>query len=282
MFWVLQKDFFNAQAFGRLQAELFEQRTPHAVVDLRMRPQLPLAIETVPQLDLDGPVFVCGSSSLGRAARAKGWTPGCFDDGLEYGRLLEHYAARLLNADARIVALQEARWWPGRERLFVRPADDGKAFTGQVMQREDFEGWRSKVLALQRSGAWHALGGEDLVAIASPKEIHAEYRFHVVAGEVVTGSLYRRGRQACLSAQVDARVYAYAQACADAWCPSPAFCLDIADTPQGLRVLELNSINSSAFYACDMSRLVRAVNALDATGLMPESDERYATEGSLP
>lgn len=279
MFWVLQRNFFNPQAFERLLDELAARGTPHAVVDLRMRSRLPLAIETVPELDIEGPVFVFGSASLGLAARLKRWTPGYFDAGLDYRELLAHYGRRMLNADAVVAPLEEAQWWPAREQLFVRPADDRKAFTGQVMQRGDFEGWRDKVLALQRSQAWQALGGDDLVVLAAPKAIHAEYRFHVVAGRVVTGSQYRLGRQACLGAQVDERVCSYAQSCADAWCPNPAFCLDIADTPEGLRVLEINSINSSSLYASDLGGLVHAIDALD-----PEhaSIERYEPEGSTP
>ncbi|TAK76942.1 MAG: DUF4343 domain-containing protein [Aquabacterium sp.] len=279
MFWILQRNFFNAQAFERLQDELQARGTPHAVVDLRMRERLPLAIETVPELDIDGPVFVLGSSSLGQAARRKGWTPGYFDQGLDYRELLQHYGDRMLNADAVVAPLDQAYWWRTRERLFVRPADDRKAFTGQVMHREDFESWRERVLALQRSGAWQALGGDDLVVLASPKDIHAEYRFHVVAQRVVTGSQYRLGRQSCLDARVDPRVRDYAQSCVDTWSPNPAFCLDIADTPQGLKVLEINAINSSGFHASDLGRLVRAIDALDPEH---ESRERHETEGSTP
>lgn len=255
MFWVLQKNLFNERAFQSLQDQLVVQDTPHAVVQLR-----PFVHEIEPDVEIDGPVFVCGSTGLRHVARRKGWQPGYFDDNLDYRLLLRHYGARMLNEDARVMPLRDAA--VTEDVAFVRPVGDDKQFSGQVMAKAEFAEWRSRVVALEGESTYTTLGADDLVVIARAKPVFAEYRFYVVDGRVVTGSLYKRGDRVHYDSHVDGRVTDFAQSCADAWCPNRAFCLDVADTPDGLKVLEINAINSSGFYACDMGRFVNAINNL--------------------
>jgi hypothetical protein len=255
MFWVLQDNLFDEQAFEALRRQLAVQDTPHAVVKLR-----PFVHEIEPEVSPEGPVFVCGGTGLRNVARRKGWRPGYFDDNLDYRLLLLNYGDRMLNHDAQVGPLKDVRC--RGELVFVRPVDDDKRFAGQVMSRAEFADWRERVIALEGQSTYATLTGDDLVVLASPKPIHAEYRFYVVDGVVITGSLYKRGARVHYSPHVDDHVRAYAQDCANQWCPNRAFCLDIADTPDGLRVLEINAINSSGFYACDMGKYVDAINAL--------------------
>jgi hypothetical protein len=255
MFWILQRNLFNEQAFQSLQDQLVVQETPHAVVHLR-----PFVHDIEPDVDVAGPVFVCGSTGMRHVAKRKGWQPGYFDDNLDYRLLLQHYGKRMLNDDARVLPLQDAHITDSH--AFVRPAGDDKQFAGQVMTQAEFSEWRLRVVALEGESTYTTLGAKDLIVIARAKPLHAEYRFYVVDGNVVTGSLYKRGDRVHYDAHVDSDVTRFAQECADIWCPSRAFCLDIADTPDGLKVLEINAINSSGFYACDMGKFVNAINAL--------------------
>jgi hypothetical protein len=255
MFWVLQRNLFNEQAFQSLQDQLVVQQVPHAVVTLR-----PFIHHIEPDIDIEGPVFVCGSTGLRRVARRKGWTPGYFDDNLDYRLLLEHYGDLMLNDDAHVSTLRAARF--DRDTAFIRPVSDDKQFAGQLMSQTEFAEWRQRVLALERESAYTTLTGDDMIVVAGPKTLYAEYRFYVVDGQVVTGSLYKRGNHVHYDSHVDDHVTAFAQACTERWQPNRAFCLDVADTPDGLRVLEINAINSSGFYACDMGKFVHAINAL--------------------
>lgn len=255
MFWVLQKNLFNERAFESLQTQLIAQDSPHAVVNLR-----PFVHDISPDVDVAGPVFVCGSTGLGKVARAKGWKPGYFDENLDYRLLVENYGVHLLNADARTATLRDLD--DVADVIFVRPVGDGKQFAGEVMTRAAVLEWRERVIALDGDSTLTTLTADDLVVMASPKQIHAEYRFYVVDGRVITGSLYKRGERVIYSAQFDERVQVFAQARADQWQPNRAFCLDVADTPNGLKMIEINAINSSGFYACDMGKFVHAINQL--------------------
>lgn len=89
----------------------------------------------------------------------------------------------------------------------------------------------------------------------------AEFRVFVVAGRVVTGSLYKLGDCVRCSSDVPPDVMRFEQDCVQQWAPNRAFAIDIAVTPQGLRVLGVNSANSGGFYAFDVGRLIDAVNA---------------------
>lgn len=43
---------------------------------------------------------------------------------------------------------------------------------------------------------------------------------------------------------------------------APAYVMDICRTDDGLRLLETNCINAAGFYAADVVRLARAIDAL--------------------
>ena len=46
---------------------------------------------------------------------------------------------------------------------------------------------------------------------------------------------------------------------AERWRPAEAFVLDVCDTPDGIKVVEINTINSAGFYAADVQKLVFAL-----------------------
>ena len=254
MFWLLQSGFFDAGAFAALRACLDAHDVAHAVVAVNTRT---LALAPEPQPAPGERVFACGSSSLGRACRARGWTPGYFDDNLDARMLARHYGEHMLNADAQFVPLREAE--PCGETVFVRPASDLKPFAGGVMTRAEFLAWRDATLSDIARGTQPRLAADDAVVLARPKSIHAEVRLRVVDGRIVGASLYRRGGAAFFSDAVDESFLAFGRERIAQWVPDRAFCLDVADTPDGLRVVEINSINSSAFYATDIARFVEAI-----------------------
>lgn len=256
MFWVLQKNLYNEDAFAKLLAQLRAHNTPYALVDV-----IPFSEETVEECNPEGPVYVCGSTSMAKVARNKGWVPGYFEDNLNYELTLAHYGEHMLNADAVVGTMTELahRW----DRFFIRPVLDTKQFAGQVMEWDNFVYWRDQLTKMEKlESSYMSLTASDRVVMAPLKPISAEYRFYVVDGRVVTGSLYRVGPQVICSTVVPEHIEAYAQARVDQWQPSRAFVIDIADTSEGLKVIEINAINSSGFYACDMGKYVAAINAM--------------------
>jgi hypothetical protein len=253
MHWILQDNLINPGTRDHL-VQLLEARGVR-YTRVKLVPIFNLLDGEVPQPV--GPIFAYGSTGLGAVAKAAGWQPGYFDANLDYELMLEHYGDRALNAGAVSETLADM---PRRfDRFFVRPVLDNKSFAGSVMTWEEFETFREGISKITDDQDV-TLRLQDRIVCAPLANIEAEYRIFIINGRVVTGSRYKIGDQVRSSPDVPEAVTVFAQACADHWQPNEAFTLDVAATPEGLRVIELNSANSAGFYACDVGAIVEAVS----------------------
>jgi len=263
MFWVLQKNLFNEQAFMSLLEQLERQDVPHEIVSL-----VPFIQQMTPDINPEGLVYVCGSTGIGKVARKKGWTPGYFDDNLDYELVMKHYGEDCLNWRGHVTTMRNASkalLVNPEAKFFTRPCSDTKSYSGQVMEWKEFDEWRNKVVALSEDGEDNSLTTlqpEDKIVLAPLTTIYSETRFYVVDGEVVTGSLYKFGNQVQYSDDVMPFIKDFAREKVKQWQPNRAFVLDIADTDEGPKVIEINAINSSGFYACDMGKYIDAINSM--------------------
>ncbi len=229
-----------------------------------MHEVVPFVGALIPEPDISTDNAICvGSYSMRHAARRYGWNPGVFDlepYGFEEQR--RHWGDHLLNADASIVPFKEVSLGSGSH--FIRPVDDTKSFAGRVFDVGEFAEWQEKVVALG-PGADISLNADTLVQVSAPKEILQEVRCWIAEGEVVTASTYKRGAMVVYSDQVDDRFIDFATELVSpprGWSPQKAFCLDVCEIPGGLKIVEINSINSAGFYAADMQKLVMALDGL--------------------
>ncbi|WP_167237018.1 ATP-grasp domain-containing protein [Massilia genomosp. 1] len=135
--------------------------------------------------------------------------------------------------------------------IFIRPAEDNKAFDGMLMDTEMLADWR-------RDPARARL--HKMQVIVSPvKAIYCEYRLFIVKRKVVSASVYRIGGRAELSPTVEDDVLDYARAIIERWTPADSFVMDVGLTQDGLKVIEFNNINSSGFYAINVPKYVDAI-----------------------
>ncbi len=77
--------------------------------------------------------------------------------------------------------------------------------------------------------------------------------------------MYKHRDRVVYSDMIPEYVTKFAQDMADIWCPNRAFDLDVCETPEGMRIVEINSINSAGFYACDMGKFVNAISNMQFT-----------------
>jgi hypothetical protein len=255
MHWILQDNLINADTLSHVKRLLDERGTAYSCVTL-----IPIfnLLDGVPP-KVEGPVFVYGSTGLGHVAKEQGWRPGYYDANLEYEPMLANYGELALNHGAQSGTLGDIT--PELENFFIRPVLDNKSFPGTVMSRDEFEQFRAGVWNVSDE-ADVTLRVSDRIVIAPQTDIVAEYRFFVVGGKVTTGSRYKSGDYAASSPDVPKELADFTQACADIWQPNDAFALDVAVTPSGFKVIELNSANSAGFYSCDVGAIIDAVNRL--------------------
>ncbi len=253
MHWMLQANLINPDTRDHVRALLEARGVPYTLV--RLVPFFHLLDNEV--ADPTGPVFAYGSTGLGVVARNRGWQPGYYDENLDYELMLARYGSLALNAGALCGRLDELE--PVEDTFFIRPVLDNKSFAGTVMTRQAFEDFRAGVAKVSDERDV-TLRPQDRVVLAPLTDIRAEYRLFVIGGQVVAGSRYKLGDRVQSSTEVPAQVAAFAQSCADHWGPNAAYTLDVADTPNGLKVIETNSANSAGFYACDVGAIIDAVN----------------------
>jgi len=259
MWWVIQNNLYSEEGFEKLLAALDRFGLPYSIHKVIPFIGL-LEPEAYPP---PGPVIVMGSVSMSYHAQKRGWKPGTFlNDNFNFVVQHDHWGDRMLNYDARVVRFADVPEQP--VPFFIRPVADSKSFTGEVTDWPSYVAWRDHVLALTPEDN-PTLTGDTLVMISTKKEIWNETRTWIVDGRVVTASGYKFGTIKRYSAQVDERITAFAESCAAEWVPDRAFVLDVADTPEGLKIVEINNINSAGFYKADMGKLVMALEnvALD-------------------
>lgn len=138
----------------------------------------------------------------------------------------------------------------GTGEVFVRPVGDFKAFDGGTVG--DRAAWYD-----QNSYKGTRFNESELVAVSTPREILAEYRFFIIGGEIFTGSMYRyMGRLS--KRNMDASLMHF-RLLAEKWLPHENVVMDVAITPEGIKVIEFNCINCSGLYDCDEKKIVKAL-----------------------
>ncbi|MEZ0298079.1 MAG: ATP-grasp domain-containing protein [Candidatus Methylacidiphilales bacterium] len=110
---------------------------------------------------------------------------------------------------------------------------------------------------------YNSLPADTRVMMAPLKHINAEYRCLAVLGEIVTASRYKLNGRIQYTAGGPPEILNFAAMRVKEWQPRQAFILDIADTEEGPKIIETNSVSSAGYYAMDMHRYVEAINRLD-------------------
>ena len=253
MHWVLQNNLFNEKGYQTLLDTLERFGLPYTVHKI-----VPFVGELIPEPTLETANAICiGSYSMRHAAKKYGWNPGVFDlEPFDFTIQKDKWGKEMLNFDASISKFEDATFC--EEQMFIRPIHDSKVFSGEVMGSEEFYGWRTRVCVLKLDYG-NSLCNDTLVQICPLKEIFSEHRFWVVKGRVVTSSTYKIGHRVHYQPIIDERFQRYAEERISEWQPHDAFVIDVADTAEGLKVVEINTLNSCGFYAADMHKLVASL-----------------------
>lgn len=260
MHWVIQDCFCGEKGYGDLLATLLRFDLPHSVHSM------------VPNTsDLDPPVFpmdrmvvAFGSYALRRVVRKHGWRPGLYDlAGLCHSDFRQRWGDRMLNrgTETDLSRVPETDEFARGETFFLRPASDEKPFPGRVFTRSEFTEWAKTISAGEEPHSAR-LTARTAVLIAEPREIQSEARLWLIDGKVVTASSYKLNGILHPGLQIDEDLIRFSEECAAAWSPSRAFCLDVARTTGGLRVVEANTINFAGFYAANVGKIVDGLESL--------------------
>ena len=256
MFWIIQSQIWNEPFYDKLISFLDRCEIPYELVKA-----VPFSGEMIPEPTIpDGMnVMVIGSYSLANAAIEKGWIPGAFNnENYDYRVWSKAWKGHCFNAPAHVCRFEDVPFQ--QNPFFIRPALDTKDFTGQVMDWGEFQEWQHKVLNLKET--YTSMDGDTVVMVAKPKPIEAEFRFIVVDGKVITGSMYKQG-STVLYKEVDPKIeyelWDFTTDRVAEWQPARAFALDICRSNGEYFVLEMGCMNAASLYHCDVQKIVMAI-----------------------
>ena len=253
MHWVIQGNMVWETAIERLAETLARLGVPVTLVKV-----VPFGGGLEPDIEVSGPTVVVGSMSLAHHAVRRGWAPGAWinSETFGYGAYVDAFGELMLNHDAEVVRFADALNH-GMSRFFIRPDDDAKLFAGTIIARSELAEWQAKIAL---ADATWTMTPDTKVIVSPIKTILTETRFIVVDGEVVTGSLYKSGGRVVYDERVPPDAETFARRQAPLWTPDRVCVMDVAETPDGVRIVEFNSVNSAGWYACDVGKIVAAIN----------------------
>lgn len=193
------------------------------------------------------------------ASQIYGWDPGVVYDPVtfDYPAWLKGWGAtHMINGDGEVCYFGAAK---ATSKVFMRPTQDLKAFSGLTLNPDELEDWQRRVFDGEQSTQTSILTMATPVLVAPVKVILREWRFFVVDGLLRGWSQYAAHGRRDRNGDVPSDVLAYAQARANEWQPAPCFVLDIGETKDGLGIVEVNTLNSSGVYECDFAAVVLVI-----------------------
>lgn len=159
-------------------------------------------------------------------------------------------ASNLLNSDIKTITIGEFKKNWINEPVFIKSTKP-KLLTGQVIEVEEQLTWIEEHKHIQE---------EEELNISPLHTIDKEWRFFIVNGRIITGSLYIWNRIRMSNEPIPNNVVRVAQQYADSWLPNPTIVMDVCQLRDGsFRIVEYNSINSSGVYNSNVKQLIMAL-----------------------
>lgn len=142
-----------------------------------------------------------------------------------------------------------------KTKWFVRPNDDLKQFTGTVIDSEECYEWFDD--ALQCKHGSYKMSSDMKVVFSKPKNLSEEWRWFIVDGNVVSGSLYRYKGKDLFWEETDENMIMIAKLKAKGWIPHPNCVMDMVKIGTDYKIIEFNCINSSGFYNANIKLILQ-------------------------
>ena len=262
MHWIIQESLYEEEGAEKLLRTLVRFSIPHSMVavgaDGKLYPE--------PDIMPGQAVMICGTYALARVSQERGWKPGTFmNRNHEHTAWVEHWGELMLNASAVTCSMRNVE--PDFSPVFIRPAEDNKFFSGMVLNRNKFLAWKAALASGTESPVTCSsrMNSDIQVTFGPVVTVYRECRFFIVGGRSVASSVYKVAGRIAPSADVEPAFTDFARHCISVWQPADAFVLDVALTPAGYRIVEVNCINMSGFYEADVQSVVMEIEALCET-----------------
>lgn len=250
-----------------LQAAVRRHGMPVHVVKPFLHAKFPRDVLGAEAIPIHACTIFTGTLSLMRyIQRHRRWLPGgwCNFENLACSCYYSFFGPFLLNRNYAMLPIIEAirlkkqifSHYSRAGSVFVRPDSVDKSFGGKVVVADSFESF-----LLQNS-----TDPTMMVLVAEPQDISHEWRLFVAHSDVVTGSQYRLNGETAVAPGLpkDVTEFAGKVLAQVQWRPDPLFVMDVCESMDGFRVVELNSFSCSGHCASDLDAYVSVASRFAA------------------
>lgn len=220
---------------------------------------IPFSFGPLPDLPTDVPTIFWGSVGFIKPIwESKKWTPGVIlNDNFDYRVWSKKWGNYCLNSDAQVTTLEEfiKQDHPDDSFHFLRPCADDKSFTGLVIEFREVKDWMNGVI-----GANQEQFSKIPIIVSEPVGIEYEWRLYMLNGKPISASQYKKGFKSLRASGAPQEVLDFGEKMAALWCPAELFCLDIAQSGDGLYVIEMGTFHSCGMYEADVPKIISEIN----------------------
>lgn len=141
--------------------------------------------------------------------------------------------------------------------FFLRPNSCKKTFTGLVINKENY--------LFELSFLKNNRGIEnDIVCLADKKNIKSEYRFFVCENKIISNATYMIDGEI----NEDKSIYnnsedllSFVKKFIAKFDYIDTYVVDVAETPDGFKIIELNAVSTSGFYNSDIKNIIKEISS---------------------
>lgn len=255
MYYIIQKNVFHDERYDEIFRVLKELNLPFEEVSFN-----PTSSEfEIKTKRID--VFVYGSVKLAKATANYNWIPGSFyGNNHEYESYSIGFGENILNCGSIVRKFSDNFEWENKQTLFIKPSVDAKVFTGKVFSKPEWDDFVYNTLNSQEN---NRVQPTTSIQISKSYHIFKEARVWIVNRNVVTSSYYLFHGNIDYEENVSQEGLAFASEMAQLYNVADAYVMDICETFEGWKIMEVNCINSAGFYKADVKKIIVALEKAD-------------------
>ena len=252
--WVIQKNLTNQDDLKTLVRSCKEIGVDCLEVEI-----LPF-IDQLPSINYSKHPIFYGSTTLGELVKDNQKIKAGFffnETAFSIENYIKRWGLHMLNFGASVTTVRQLVnevHEPGK-LLFVRPDNDSKSFSGEVIKFSEVKDWYDKLIASDS----RMLTIDSKIIVSEPYNLKYEWRLWIVNKKVIASSKYREEFRSKKARGCPESVMKFAEERCLEYTPHDIFVMDICQTGDEYYIIECGCMNSAGFYASDIGAIVKIV-----------------------
>jgi hypothetical protein len=255
--WILQNNLINKEVLNKLKESIISINGVYEEISI-----IPFSDEINFKNESNETLIFYGSTTL----MLNAYKNDSFKNGVFYDKntfkmenYLKMWGNKMLNSDGEILSAEEliqSKHFNDQSYYFLRPNEDTKLFSGQVMVLSELKNGIVDTIKYNPHANF-----DTTIFISSPKKIDKEWRNFIVDGKVISSSRYVvNGELSISNTDIPSDMIQFTEECCEIYTPHEIFVMDIALSENEYKIIECNCFNATGFYEHDIELIVKNTN----------------------